>query len=111
MSATAPRPEPIAAPPDDGGHQGSFSRPDDQLQVNPPDGSRHPELSRDPAHPAPSRRGATVTTWAIVVLLFAGIVLWHYCGSAQPKGALGSATPPTDRAHLQESRSPAQRPP
>lgn len=91
MSARAPRPDPIASPPDDGGHQGSFSLPQDQLDVNPHGESRHPELHRDPTYPPPSRRGSRTVTWTLVLLLLAGIVLWQYCGAAEPQGTPGSA--------------------
>lgn len=62
----------VAAPPDDGGHRGSFSLPTDELQV--PDGeASYPPSDQDPAHAGGQGSGNAVFTWAglfIVTVLF-----------------------------------------
>jgi hypothetical protein len=62
----------VAAPPDDGGHQGSFTVPSDERQV--PDGEpRHPPSDQDPARPGGEGAAGAVFGWAVafvVVVLF-----------------------------------------
>lgn len=60
---------PVAAPPDDGGHQGSFTRPEDELEMHsadqPPNG---PPLHRDPVRLESASDGVN-PLWMLVAAL------------------------------------------
>jgi hypothetical protein len=66
----------VAAPADDGGHQGSFTVPSDELQT--PDGEpRHPPTDQDPARPGGDGNASSAFGWGVafvvVVLAFLGV--------------------------------------
>jgi hypothetical protein len=52
------RDEGVAAPPDDGGNQGSFTRPQDELEIDPIDRGPYPQSAQDAA--GPSGRGNSI---------------------------------------------------
>jgi hypothetical protein len=65
----------VAAPPDDGGHQGSFTVPYDEVQC--PDGEeRHPPSDQDPSRPGGTGASGSMLGWAIafaiITLIFIG---------------------------------------
>jgi hypothetical protein len=68
------RPSPAAAPPDDGGHQGSYTTPEDTVEMHAADRpSRSPALHRDPDRLDKSRDGASPVTMIAWALLFFAI--------------------------------------
>ncbi len=67
----------VAAPPDDGGHEGVFSRPDDELSA--PDGShRHPPTDQDPAEPGGRGSVAAALGWGLAFLVITMFFIWAY---------------------------------
>lgn len=67
----------VAAPADDGGHHGVFSRPVEELTT--PDGSpRHPPTDADPAEPGGYGGGGSLVGWAIVFALITAFFAWAY---------------------------------
>lgn len=66
----------VAAPPDDGGHQGSFTVPSDEMQC--PDGElRHPPSDQDPARPGGEGAAGALMGWGlafvVITLAFLGV--------------------------------------
>lgn len=71
------RDELVAAPPDDGGHQGVFSLPTDELQE--PDGcARHPPMDADPAEPGGKGSAVGMIVWALVFAIVTLFFVWAY---------------------------------
>jgi hypothetical protein len=66
--STRHRPDLEASPPDDGGHQGSYTIPQDTLAEPGSDWGRAPSLHRDPAL-SPNRPGASLTMIAIIAVI------------------------------------------
>lgn len=65
----AHRPELEASPPDDGGHTGSYSVPQDQLvEPGPQRWGKAPALHRDPGI-SPARPGAPLSMIAIIAVI------------------------------------------
>ena len=79
MSEQEAHPRGYAAPPDDGGDRGVFSKPDELLVVCPSDPRPHPDLNVDPARQRPPRAGAAQTLIMLVMLVLAIPILWAYC--------------------------------
>ena len=58
----------VAAPPDDGGHQGVFTVPSDERQC--PDGEiRHPPSDQDPSHPGGQGSAGSMLGWGVTFIL------------------------------------------
>jgi hypothetical protein len=69
------RQSPAAAPPDDGGHQGSYTTPEDTLEMHAADRpARSPALHRDPDRLDKARDGASPITMIAWALLFFAII-------------------------------------
>jgi hypothetical protein len=72
-----------AAPPDDGGHAGSFTRPEQQIHVGEDGERRGPSLHRDTTRRR-VRPISLLSTSIIAVFLVGLLFLWQYCGAATP---------------------------
>ena len=57
-----------AAPPDDGGHQGAHTKPQDMLQTPELDAPAQPETAHDPVRSPAERRSAPMNPFTILVL-------------------------------------------
>jgi hypothetical protein len=69
------RQSPVAAPPDDGGHQGSFTTPDQALEMHAADRPpQAPALHRDPARYDSDAGGASPLSLIIGALVFLAII-------------------------------------
>lgn len=69
------RQSPAAAPPDDGGHQGSYTTPEDTLEMHAADRPAHsPALHTDPDRLANARGGSSPVTMIGWALLFVAII-------------------------------------
>jgi hypothetical protein len=68
----------VAPPPDDGGHLGSFTRPDEDLEVGVHDDRRGPDLAYFASRGEPVRRGTGQIVVLVVGLLLAIPILWSY---------------------------------
>lgn len=70
-----PKDELQAAPPDDGGHVGSYTLPSDVLQIADPDEPKSPALHRDQERPSSGSQNVRWIIWGGVFLLGAvGII-------------------------------------
>jgi hypothetical protein len=73
--------DPTAAPPDDAGHRGSFTRPDETLQLGPTDAAPSPPLSVDPpARPQRAHRSLASAMMRILLVVFLAAVVITTCG-------------------------------
>ena len=68
----------VAAPPDDGGGSGIFSRPDEELDVSRSGGDPHPDLQYNATSRHRPLRGASWIAVLLLLLLFAVPFLWKY---------------------------------
>ncbi len=67
-------PSSAAAPPDDGGHQGSFTRPDEVLEMHAADQPPHgPPLQKDPVRLESASDGVNPLWMLAAALAFAAI--------------------------------------
>lgn len=78
MNPTSTHRAPVAAPPDHGGHVGSFSQPDDQLDVHDGQPVGGPDLSRDPNPRRDARPGSGQVAFLLLLLLVTLPLLWHF---------------------------------
>jgi hypothetical protein len=71
---TLNRQSPAAAPPDDGGHQGSYTTPDQTMEAHAADRpDQAPALNRDLDRSTPARGGVSPGSIIAVTLLFVAI--------------------------------------
>lgn len=77
-SSAAPQNFGVAAPPDDGGNQGIFSRPDEELDVSRDRGEESPDLQYNATQRRRPLRGAAWIAVIFLLLLFAIPLLWNY---------------------------------
>ncbi len=74
----APQSFGVAAPPDDGGGSGIFSRPDEELDVSRSGGDPHPDLQYNATTRHRPLRGASWIALVLLLLLFAVPFFWQY---------------------------------
>jgi hypothetical protein len=68
------RQSPAAAPPDDGGHQGSYTTPDQTMEIHAEDRPpQAPALNRDLDRVKPAAAGVSLASIISVTLLFIAI--------------------------------------
>lgn len=72
----------VAAPPDDGGNQGIFSRPDEDLDVSRDRADLSPDLQYNATQRRRPLRGAAWIALVFLLLLFAIPILWKYAERA-----------------------------
>lgn len=82
MPGNAPH-SPVAAPPDDGGHQGSYTTPEDTLELHAADSApRAPALHRDPDRLDNTRDGASPVAMIGWGVMFFAIVAFFMLARA-----------------------------